>query len=563
MTWNSADWRNLVTIIALWVLVVLIVNPIGDFPLVDEWAYVAPVRSLVEGRGLVFSPFTAPNLLSQVVWGWGFGSVFGFSYNVMRLSTLVIASIGIMAFYGWLRLIPTTPSVALFGALVLMLNPIFVALSFTFMSDIFFLSFLLVSMFFLTRAMAGGTPASATAGWLAGIAAQLCRQLGTAIPIGAAVGRVTLEGFKLRVLVKAAIPVIAFLAVQRGYEYWLATTGRTPLMHGYNIDLIRERLAEPLGAILHEAGNAIVYLFFYVGLFIVPVSIFLFRTEWSNLSRRGRALVWSLGSMIAIVSMVLAAVLEGGMPLWGDAVTDWGVGGQFGGMPGKRTHIRVFLTVLGGVGGALGSFILLSRIWQHLRHEIAGRAAMIRSFPFVTALTIWAPVPILVMRFDRYLLPVVACLIVVVLTRIATASKLPSLRSPEGYAAMVVTALIGGYSVLGTKDFMASSRAREAALAIAMEQGVPRDQIDAGWVLNGRDLYPSVGSPVQVFTWYNDPVIRVDYRLHPGYAKIAEVPVGRSMPVNDPPLIVQRRVDEAVNYIGPRTRREIDFDREP
>src|SRR5262245_31806689 len=126
----------LLLLVFVWVVVVFVVNPIGDFPLNDDWAYGSAVRTLVEPGDLRLSYWSATNLFVPVVWGALFCSPLGFSFTALRLSSLVLGLVGVLATYGLLREARAPAGLALLGALVLAFSPIYFSLSFTFMSDV-------------------------------------------------------------------------------------------------------------------------------------------------------------------------------------------------------------------------------------------------------------------------------------------------------------------------------------------------------------------------------------------------------------------------------------------
>jgi hypothetical protein len=86
-------WPLLLALI--WTFMVIVVNPVGNFPLNDDWAYGYSVQALVENGQLRFSDWTASNLFGQVLWGALFCLPFGFSFTALRLSTAVLGFVGV------------------------------------------------------------------------------------------------------------------------------------------------------------------------------------------------------------------------------------------------------------------------------------------------------------------------------------------------------------------------------------------------------------------------------------------------------------------------------------
>src|SRR5260370_17820372 len=140
-------------IVTIWIVVALLIDPRGEFPLNDDWAYAAAVKTLLGGGGIRLSGWTTVNLIAQVLWGALFCLPFGFSFTALRISTLVLGLTGVLALYGLLREGDADHGTALFGALLLAFNPLYLVLSYTFMSDVPFIAFSILSFYFLLRGM--------------------------------------------------------------------------------------------------------------------------------------------------------------------------------------------------------------------------------------------------------------------------------------------------------------------------------------------------------------------------------------------------------------------------
>ena len=97
---TNSDTPALLFIGLCWIIAIILVNPIGEFPSVDDWSYVSAVRVLVERGEIKFSDSTATNLISQVFWGAFFALPFGVSYTALRISTLVARSLARLRFTG-------------------------------------------------------------------------------------------------------------------------------------------------------------------------------------------------------------------------------------------------------------------------------------------------------------------------------------------------------------------------------------------------------------------------------------------------------------------------------
>ncbi len=118
---------------------IALANPIGDFPLNDDWVYGLAVKSILEqGEFRMPSP-ASTDLFPQAYWGALFCLPFGFSFTALRVSTLVLGLVGILATYGIVRQLGAGARFALLAAALVAGNPLYFALANTFMTDVPFL----------------------------------------------------------------------------------------------------------------------------------------------------------------------------------------------------------------------------------------------------------------------------------------------------------------------------------------------------------------------------------------------------------------------------------------
>lgn len=124
----------------------IIVNPIGDFPLNDDWSY---------GKALYYSitdtytigNFGAMTLFTHLIWGMLFVKIFGFSFTVLRISTFVSVIISMFFLDKLIFKITKNKMTAFLSCLVLLLNPLYFNLSNTYMTDVNFNTLLILSCY--------------------------------------------------------------------------------------------------------------------------------------------------------------------------------------------------------------------------------------------------------------------------------------------------------------------------------------------------------------------------------------------------------------------------------
>src|SRR5262249_58983024 len=81
---SVTDRRALAALTALWLAAILIVNPSGDFPILDDWAYGHVVRTLVTEHRFALTDWTSVPLVTQALWGALFCLPAGFSFTTLR-----------------------------------------------------------------------------------------------------------------------------------------------------------------------------------------------------------------------------------------------------------------------------------------------------------------------------------------------------------------------------------------------------------------------------------------------------------------------------------------------
>ncbi len=178
-------WWPILALTAAFVLILALVPPVYEVPQNDDWAYYLAVqRWLATGR-LEHLGWNDPTLVFLVAWGALFAKVFGLSYTTLRVSALALSWIGVLSLYDLLRRLRARPSVALLGAGAMLVNPVYLTLSYSFNTDVPYLALATLATTLFLRARDRG---SVTAYGLAGLAsacAYLIRQQALFLAFGA------------------------------------------------------------------------------------------------------------------------------------------------------------------------------------------------------------------------------------------------------------------------------------------------------------------------------------------------------------------------------------------
>jgi 4-amino-4-deoxy-L-arabinose transferase-like glycosyltransferase len=172
--------------VACFFLTIAIVDPLRETAMEDDWAYALTVRHLLETGHYRLNDWASANMPFQAYWGALFASVGGDSFSSLRLSTLCLALLGLIACRNLAREHGLDRPQAGIVALVLVSSPLVLRFSFNFMTDVPFLSLLMTALWLYSRALRLRSPAGMLLASVVGAAAILTRQFGLALVAGLA-----------------------------------------------------------------------------------------------------------------------------------------------------------------------------------------------------------------------------------------------------------------------------------------------------------------------------------------------------------------------------------------
>jgi hypothetical protein len=149
-----------------WLVIFASVPPTKqNFPLHDDWAFSRGAMAFFHGEGIHYSQWASMPQLGQWLWSLPFLAVLGESHFSLRVSTVVLGWLALLAFYDLLRQAEVPPGRAAFAVAALGSNPWFFLSQGTFMTDVPSLAFALGALCLYGRALSGGSLA-----WLAAAA---------------------------------------------------------------------------------------------------------------------------------------------------------------------------------------------------------------------------------------------------------------------------------------------------------------------------------------------------------------------------------------------------------
>lgn len=175
---TSKDLYILSAIIFLWTILLIISDIHGNFPLNDDWSYAFSVKTLLEQGKLELTGWVSMPVVTQIIWGYLFTTLFGFSFDILRLSTVILGTAGIIFSYLTFREVTHQVHLRVIGVFLIAINPLYFLLSTTFMTDVPFLTFSIVSIYSFVKYYKLKSRRHLILGLLFIAAASFIRQLG-------------------------------------------------------------------------------------------------------------------------------------------------------------------------------------------------------------------------------------------------------------------------------------------------------------------------------------------------------------------------------------------------
>jgi hypothetical protein len=448
----------------------------------------------------------------HVLWGGLLSWLFGFSFTVLRVGTLVLSVVACTAVYGAARALGASRPLSTLAAFLLLASPLYFSQTYSFMTDVPFVASIAIAGWAYLRASATRRLRYVLLGTTVCAVAFLIRQFSifvTAAFVIAYAWEVCQRRTRLSAGVVGAVvtPWIVALAV---YATFIA---------GANEKLATDTLFTP-AYVVFAAAHGIQHWaagLYYLGLGVAPV--FLGVLVARNAGERGdekipvsdvalvalaivvfAAAPWGIvttlgGDFFESIGLPSAAELGGTpyrLPLMGNALEDTGFGPIISAEPVEAFHIT-----LGGLWWIPTAFCALAAGWwilastRKLRHTEDAGGPPLPNTTQLLFLVFWFWLGLIFSYnpargwgFDRYLLtPHIPAILMAVVFIPSYGHKLVT-----GTSFAVVLALLV-FSMASLRDyFVVHAMQNRAYHRVVNDYGAARDTIDAGYALNGYYL---------------------------------------------------------------------------
>ena len=462
-----------------------ITNPIGNFPINDDWQYARPVSSLVN-QGKYISPDAySPIIIAQVFYGAIFCKLFGFSFTVLRISVLVLGIIGVLVFYSLVKRFSST-KLAFIGALILLVNPLYFSLANSFMTDVPFLVFTLISMYFFIISTENDRPVYyVIIATVFACIATLVRQFGVIIPIAFGLTMILKALPQIQIgKVKYLIPAIIAIVVYATGLWWLTHIGSE--LKPYEGQQVGNFLSDILGLSNRMFGR-IGLIIYYAAVFLLPLLVVLNISELKQFSRRQKTIT---GIILVICCIPL-------IHMWNTLPCGNYVNGMFIG-PKTIKHLTGYneyevsrlARIIISIVSFICAVILILNIVIAFKDSKAeatddSKPELFYQRIFIVLCLCGYSFLVFVFQafFDRYLLLPIPLLFLLLVSKPGIAINLKGRGIIATYSIIFLTGLM---TVLQTHDYMEWNRSKWRALDyLTKECNISSHKIDGGYEFNG------------------------------------------------------------------------------
>jgi hypothetical protein len=539
------DRRSIALLLALHIAIVLIVQPRGDFPINDDWAYAHSVQWLLAEGRVRLSDWIAMNLLPQTLAGTLVTFAFGFSFETLRHLTQCVAPLASIAAYFWFRSARLDPTDALVASVGVVAFPAWPVLANSYMTDLYGILLALPSAAFFLRALKSPARGTLIAATIFAVAGTLQRQVVLVLPAAFMVAWLwNARRWTMRTLLIGLAPFAIVFAAEIAYQAYLVSGPGVPeaqqAVHGRIFPMILKIFTNE-----ERHGEWVVLnvltLFGYFGLFSAGWMLW---WGWGGMGRRTRTALMAGGAVVAAIALAIDWL----PPYRKNFVFDAAGIGPFTiydafdrgtslvREPGAVWRAAAVISAFGAVSLLTLLCSNALRLWRERRDASPERVFLIAVivaylFPFTA-----------VDYIDRYLLFVLPFIFAL---WALTWPRYASSRQPwrHGFALGFLLCAIA-LTAAATHDYFAWNRARWDAIRAAEKLGATPATLDGGFEYNGFYGFESRSGgpqPGKSWWWIKDDLFIVAFVPVTGYQEIAAFPVRRWLRRTPPVVRLLRR----------------------
>lgn len=535
---NIFEYRAEILVAAVALILVVLVDARGEFPVNDDWAYAHSVQWLLDEHRIRLSNWIAMNLLPQTLAGGVVAELFGFSFSALRHLTQLVSALVAVLSLRWFLAVGLTHRDALVATLTVIATPFWLPLANSFMTDLYAMLFTLPAATLFYRALRTPRTSLIVLATVLASIGMLQRQVVIVLPVAFLIAWFAANRrFELRTLAIGLTPMIIVLVVEFLYQAYLMQGPGVPeaqqYAHGRVLPLFLMFFSPDAGWYRLGVSVNLATIVAYLGLLICPFAL------W-----RGFPADYVAARLLLLLAglILIAMAVTGFWPPWREYQLMDGAGiGPFvlyDAQPRELAQLDRspgILWRIAGAAAAIGIAALLHMVFTALRGIAAGINRDGGQSLFLLAIISAYIAPFVFTDYiDRYMLFVLPF----VLALMAQNAVISQTRLRRSVALLwLVAAIVMG--TMATHDYFAWNRARWSAIHTAEALGANPSTLDGGFEYNGYYRFeeqPRVTQPGKSWWWVDDDRYIVTFTIVPGYLERAQFPVKAWLP-RTPPVV--------------------------
>lgn len=480
-----SDKLNTGVILFLWAVVIFVSGVSGNFNIGDDFSYAKAVENLYLNGEIRFTDWTSMTLIFQVILGYIYSLLFGFSFETLRLVSLssgIAASLGI--YFTSRNYLDEKASFIL--TFLSVFNPDYLFSSFHFSTDINFFCFFIWAVHYSIKYLNSRSIIDLILFTILLFLSFFIREISGLYAASFLIYFVYKKDYQIKHFIPLVLLSISYLA----YKYWLKNSHGTPALMDLGSKRFSDMLSDPLHMIL-VYGKSIVMILAYSGQILLPLSI----QKIKDLK------------LIQLIIVITAAIILTSVILFTRIYND--------AYSFMFSHLIHHFPIGDIYNWDQSSVYLTSKITSGIIFIISFLSIFISindlksSLSKIPLLNIYLTIYVLFIAgqfvYPRYLIPV---LFIIVLL------SLKDLKIKYFWPLFLIMGFNYYYGIATVHDRLEYHRSINKTTNELMHSGVRADQIDAGFEFGAYHFYKHDHQTTSTQNWYwvqND-----DYLVRPG-----------------------------------------------
>lgn len=494
-------------IIVCWIALLLISDVRGNFPLNDDWSYAQSTKVFVESGRIELTGWTSMPLITQTLWGSLFCSFLGFSFEALRLSTIVLSIIGIIFCYLIFHESTKRIDSKFFATLLIAINPIYFLLSTTFMTDIPFFTFSTISTFFFLRFFKTENKYHFIIAFVFIVAASFIRQIGVLVLLSFALTYSLNKYNTIQKKIYLLLSVISLILLLVIFQFLINSAVDNSLVNNHRMYKLLD--AFTIGNVfgLIPLLKNCFFALIYIGLFLFPFLInhsFILSKKYLFIKSKFYLTIFAFSVLILILLIIFNKLL----PLRPNIIWKYGLG------PATLKDVDILelphvyqipqaIWILLTLIGIIGSILIIITIFLYLKENKFKELIYSDSPSIFIFITICLILMILSLSnfYDRYLLPLLPLVIFLILK--SNSKEIVTGNHFRKNISYLILTLITLFTVYETQNYFSWNRCRWKTIKYLTDDlKIHPDNIDGGFEYNGWVGYDPNYIPAKPKSWW-------------------------------------------------------------